>query len=262
MDDALYVADEGGFVPTAHTSGPWDPTAQHGGAPAALLGRAIERLPADATMQVTRLTMEVLRPVPLVPLRVDARIARPGRRVQLAVASLFAGDDEVCRASAWRMRVTELAFPIDHEPESADLPGPELGFPFQPESDLPALHRTGMELRFVRGRFEHRGDATAWFRLRLPVVLGETPSPLQRVLAAADFGNGISGRFDFGAALYINTDLTVYLHRQPAGEWICLDATTTVQRTGVGLAQSALSDQTGPIGRSLQSLLVDTRTPI
>jgi len=259
VEDALFVADGGVYVPSAHTRGPWDPRAQHGGAPAALVGRAIERLPADSPMQVARFTMDLLRPVPLVPLRVEGRIVRPGRRVQLAAASLFAGDDEVCRAGAWRMRVAELTLPI--EAALASVPGPEAGVTFQPEGDEPAFHRTGMEMRFVRGRFEDRGDATAWFRLRRPVVAGETPSPLQRVLAAADFGNGISSAFDFLTALFINTDLTVHLHRQPVGEWICLDANTVLQPTGVGLAQSALSDEIGPIGRSLQSLLVDERSP-
>ena len=261
VDDALFVEDGGRFVPTGHTRGPWDPRWQHGGAPAALLGRAIERLPAEAPMQVTRFTMELPRAVPLVPLRVDAQVERPGRRVQLARASLLAGDDEVCRASAWRMRIADLTLPAAAQPGGLQLPLPDSGIPFEPDGDEPALHRTGMEIRFVHGRFEEPGEAIAWFRLRHPVVAGESPSPLQRVLAAADFGNGISGLFDFLSFLYINTDLTVYLHREPAGEWICLDAATTVQHTGVGLAQSALFDEQGPIGRSLQSLLVDNRAP-
>lgn len=258
VEDALFVEDGGLFVPSAHTRGPWDPRAQHAGAPAALIGRAVERLPADAPMHVARVTVEVLRPVPIVPLRVSAQVVRPGRRVQLSSVSAFAGHEEVCRASAWRIRVADLRLPV--APVTAAAIGtPDSSLSFEPESDEPALHRTGMEIRFAAGRFEDAGPATAWFRLRYPVVAGEEPSPLQRVLAAADFGNGISAAFDWLSHLYINTDLTVHLHRYPRGEWVCLDASTAVEQSGIGLAQSALFDERGPLGRSLQSLLVDVR---
>lgn len=256
VEDALFVPDGESFVPTEHARGPWDPRSQHGGAPAALLGRAIEALPTETPMTVVRITVEILRPVPLTRLTPIARLERGGRRVQLATAVLRAGDDDVCRATAWRIRVTSLDLPPITAP--VPFPGPEDGSPFELESDEPALHRTGMELRFVRGSFWEMGPATAWLRLRHPVVAGETPSPLMRALAAADFGNGISRSVDFDH-LFINTDLTVYLHRLPAGEWVCLDATTTLQPAGVGLAESALYDERGPIGRSLQALLVDDR---
>lgn len=259
LDEALFVEDAGTFRPTAHTRGPWDPDAQHAGAPAALLGRAIERLPAETTMQVGRITIEVLHPVPLRPLRVEAAVVRAGRRVQLGAATLYAGDEEVCRASAWRIRVAHLALPVA-KVTAAAIGSPADATPSVPENDEPALHRTGMEIRFSRGGFERAGDATAWFRLRYPVVAGEEPSPLQRVLAAADFGNGISAPFDFLSYLYVNTELTVHLHRHPAGEWVCLDATTAAEPTGLGLAQSALYDERGALGRSLQTLLIDTRS--
>lgn len=257
-EGALFVEDDGVFVPSAHTRGPWDPLAQHAGAPAALIGRAVERLPAEAPMQVARVTVEVLRPIPIVPLRVTAQVLRPGRRVQLSSVSVVAGDDEVCRASAWRIRVADLKLPVA-QVSAAAIGTPQSSVAFQRESDEPALHRTGMEIRFARGRFEEPGASTAWFRLRYPVVAGEEPSPLQRVLAAADFGNGISAPFEFLSHLYINTDLTVHLHRYPVGEWVCLDASTAVETSGIGLAQSALYDERGPLGRSLQSLLVDVR---
>ena len=257
VDHALFVRDGDRFVPTLHTRGPWDDRYQHGGAPAALLGRAIEALPSDVPMVVVRVTVEILRAIPLVPLRVVAHIERNARRVQLGSASMHAGDDEVCRVSAWRMRVADL----DLEPrtDATPFPGPEQGEVFEPESEEPGMHRTAMELRFVRGLFWEPGPATAWLRLRVPVVDEETPSPLMRVLAAADFGNGISMAVGFDRYLFINTDLTVYLHRLPTGEWICLDTATTLQRNGTGVAESALYDVHGPIGRSMQALLVDER---
>ena len=96
-----------------------------------------------------------------------------------------------------------------------------------------------------------------WFRLRVPVVAGEEPTPLQRVAAAADFGNGVSAALERGRYLFINPDLTITLHRPPAGEWVGLDAVTHAEAHGVGLAESALYDEHGRIGRSVQTLLVD-----
>jgi hypothetical protein len=94
-------------------------------------------------------------------------------------------------------------------------------------------------------------------RLTVPVVAGQPTTPLQRAMAAADFGNGVASALPWGQYLFINTDLTVYLHRQPEGEWICLDATTDVDPRGVGVAYSRLYDEGGPIGHSLQGLFID-----
>ncbi|HEU4462214.1 MAG TPA: acyl-CoA thioesterase domain-containing protein, partial [Solirubrobacterales bacterium] len=86
MFDAFYERDGDLFRATELTRGPWDPGAQHAGPPSALLGFAIERLPDAAEFQVGRLTFEILRSVPIAPLRVEARVARPGRRVQMVEA--------------------------------------------------------------------------------------------------------------------------------------------------------------------------------
>ena len=257
MDEALFSRDGDVYVPGPHTRGPWDRTAQHAGAPAALLGRAVEQLAADVPMQVARFTLEVLRPIPLAPLQVAAQVVRPGRRVQLCSASAYAGGEEVCRASVWRIRVTDLLLPVA-QMTSAMIGTPDTAELFV-ENGEPTLHRTGMEIRFSRGGFETPGNATAWFRLRVPVLAGEEPSPLERVLAAADFGNGISAPLEYLSFLYINTELTVHLHRYPVGEWVCLDAHTTVQPTGVGLAESSLYDLRGPLGRGEQALIIERR---
>ena len=116
-----------------------------------------------------------------------------------------------------------------------------------------------MEYRFVSGRFLEPGPATVWMRMRHPLVAGEQPSPLQRVLIAADSGNGVSATLDWSRYLFINVDLSVHLHRLPAGEWVCLDAITIPEPTGIGLADTALYDERGPIGRALQTLLVRER---
>jgi hypothetical protein len=117
-----------------------------------------------------------------------------------------------------------------------------------------------MEIVTVAGAISRPGPATVWFRLRVPLIDGEEPSPLQRVAAAADFGNGVSSVVDWEAGwLFINPDLTVYLHRPPAGEWVCLQARTTVEAAGLGLAESTVFDRAGPVARGLQSLFIAPR---
>ena len=114
------------------------------------------------------------------------------------------------------------------------------------------------EIRFVSGSWG-RGPCTAWFRLIRPLVSGERPTPLQLLAAAGDFGNGISASLSWDEYLYINPDLTLYVEREPVGEWICLDSQTRVSVGGIGLAESVLYDQRGRVGRATQALLVAPR---
>jgi hypothetical protein len=256
MPEPLFTPNKRGYVPSDHARGPWDRSAMHGGPPAALMAAVMEALPTEAPMAVVRTTVEIFRPVPLRPIEVAARIEREGRRVQMLMATLTDGNTELCRATAWRMRIADLDLGEQPEPE-VPFARPDDSTLHVPESDDPAFHRTGMEMRYAHGSFEEQGPATVWMRLAVPVIAGQTPTPLQRVLAAADFGNGVSAALPWGQFLFINTDLTVYLHRQPEGEWICLDASTDVDAHGVGVAHSRLYDQRGAIGRSLQGLFID-----
>jgi len=258
--DAVFHVDGDLLVPTALARGPWSPDAQHGGGPAALLARAVELCDPGPASFVARITVELLRPVPLKPLTVTAQTTRPGKKVQLVAASMAADGVEVARAVALRIRVDALDLPT--VASNPTMGSPDDGDPFAIE--FPASRGTAdvgfwtaVELRYVRGDWAAPGPAAVWFRLRFPIVGGEEPSPLQRVAAAADFGNGISASLERGKYLFINPDLTVYLYRYPAGEWVGLDATTAVESVGVGLAASLLHDEHGVIGRSLQSLLVD-----
>lgn len=251
---------EGDVVhPTPLARGPWSPNAMHGGAPAALLARVVERHDPGPATFVARLTIDLLRPVPLAPLTVVARTSRPGRKVQWVEAALVADGVEVARASALRLRTAddlELPLPL---PPGPQLPSPSASAPF--EIQLASGARVGfwaaMDVRQAVGSWTEPGPGAVWFRLRVPVVAGETPSPLQRVAAAADFGNGVSAALARGVYRFINPDLSIHLHRYPAGEWVGLDATTAAEPVGVGLARSTLHDERGSIGVSLQSLLIE-----
>jgi hypothetical protein len=275
MDSAFYVSDRGQFVSSELTRGPWDPDSQHAGPPAALLARELERcpspLPAEGeppAWQFGRVSFEILRPIPIAPLTVSAEVVRPGRTVELLAGSLADERGELLRASAWRIATAAVSLPPGLASEEADAPvrgGRSVSSPAQAseEAFFATGHEVGyhsaMEYRFVSGRFLDPGPATVWMRMRHPLVAGEQPSPLQRVLIAADSGNGVSAALDWSRYLFINVDLSVHLHRLPESEWVCLDALTVPEPTGLGLADTALHDERGPIGRALQTLVVRER---
>lgn len=242
---------------TEHTAGPWDPDAQHGGPPSALLGRAVERCDPRDDVRVARVTVEILGAVPLGELELRARTVRPGRSVELVEAALAAGGRDVARAYAWRVKRTEGVHVDPRARTAPALPGEEATAELGAGWGGGYLH--AVEWRFVAGRFDVPGPATAWTRLRVPLVPDEEPSPLQRVLAVADSGNGISSELDLAQWFFINPELTVHTHRETVGEWVCLDATTTVSDGGSGLATSVLSDQDGPVAVGAQALLVARR---
>jgi Thioesterase-like superfamily len=257
-DSVFEPLGDGRYMPTVAALGPWSDQALHGGPPTMLMAREIERFPADQEMFVSRLTVELLRPVGREALAVTCRLIRPGRKVQLVESSLWRGEQEVARATALRMRLVEVEVPGSARP----LPRPE------PESLSlwsggwhrgPAYHVLAME---IRGPEPHEaGPGWAWFRLKLPLLPGEEPSGLMRVCAAADFPNGISYVVDPREMAFVNPDLTVSLHRLPVDEWVLVDARTWLAPHGVGFAEGALYDRRGRIGRSVQSLLVEKRNP-
>jgi hypothetical protein len=258
---AFYERDGELFRATELTRGPWDPGAQHAGPPAALLGYAIEQLPETADFQVGRVTFEILRSIPIASVRVEARVARPGRRVQMVEAELSDAAGEVLmRARAWCIRTAEIEIPPAAVVAGDPPPAPEEGRAanFFPTGQEHGYH-SAMEVRFVSGDFVEPGPAVVWLRMRQPLVAGEEPTPLQRTLVVADVGNGVSASLDFRRYLFINVDLTVQLERMPAGEWVCVDAVTLPQPSGIGTAESVLSDGRGRIGRGLQTLLISER---
>jgi hypothetical protein len=256
VTEPVFVRDGAAFVPTVHARGPWDAAALHGGAPAALLAEAVQ----DPGMIVTRMTFEILGPVPLVPLTVSAAVVKPGRRFQLVEAELAAAGRAVVRARAVRLRRGAVPLPATDAPAPPAPPPAEPAAPGQAAFGVvegEGFHLSAMDIRFVTGAFTEPGPAAAWFRLVRPLIDDDEPSPLARAVAAADFGNGIGSVLDWERYLFVNPDLTVHVHREPAGEWVLLDSRTAVEPEGVGIASSALHDERGPIGRAAQSLYVE-----
>jgi hypothetical protein len=259
---AYAEAEAGRYRASELTRGPWDPGHQHGGPPIALACRAIERAAlARGLTHLSRLTANLLRPVPIAELAVDVTADYAGRNAGHYSARLVAEGKEVARFTALVQRESAVALPdgLAGHP----LPSAPLGPDASPPATFPFAGRhVGygdlVETRLARGRF-FDGPCAVWFRLRHALLQGEVPSVYQRVAVAADSGNGISAVLDFAKYTFVNPDLTINLLRRPRGEWICLDARTHLGPDGCGLAESALFDTDGLIGRATQSLSVRPR---
>lgn len=249
--------DDRRFRSTEHTVGPWSAQMQHMGPPSALLTRQLERCAPRDDVALSRITVEVLGPVPPVDVEVSAEVVRPGRTIELLGAEMVAGGRPVARARGWRLAVADTA---DLAVGAGDpLPGPDQGSERDtPEGWVPG-YLDALEWRWLRGHLSEPGPGTAWARLRVEVVAGEDPSPLQRLMAAADSANGVAARLDAREWLFLNTDLTVHLHRAPRGEWTGLDAETVLGPAGAGVCSAVLHDETGPVGRCAQILTVRHR---
>jgi Thioesterase-like superfamily len=264
-DEAFYQPRGPGpegdrYLSTPLTAGPWDPDAQHAGPPIALVATAIERHHPREDARIVRVTADILGPVPVAPVTVTTTLARPGRGVELLTGSLSARGRQVLAVRAWRIRVLsddDPAPPLIHD--GPPQPGPDSGHPDPYLVRCRHGYLAAMEWRFLTGAFDQPGPATAWLRMRHPLIAGQDPTPLARVLTAADSGNGISSVLPFARWRFVNPDLTVYLHRMPVSEWICLDAATAVDPAGVGLATAIISDTDGVVGRGLQILHVGAR---
>jgi hypothetical protein len=257
----LFGRDGERFVPTALTRGPWSPDAMHGGAPSALIARLLARHDPGPAGFIARLTVELLRPVPLVPLQAIARTIRPGKNVQWLEGALLADGVEVVRATALRLRTQDV--------DVSDAVSPPVDAPAPPSTGKPPTFEfldrdevgywSANEIRLVAGAFGVAGPATAWLRLRCPVVDDEPISAFERVAAVADFGSGIGNPLTFVHASAINPEITIHVHRHPTGEWVCLESGAWAHKSGTGLADSRLHDEDGLLGRATQSLLI---TPI
>lgn len=259
MTEALFILDGDTFVPSEFTRGPWRPDAQHGGPPSALLGFLTEPH-VEADEFLTHIEVELVRPVPLSPLHVTVVRERASGRVYRIGAELHSRDLLVARSNALALRRSEIAEAgWQSEPIPASDPPSEhlvIDPPRWASGGLTAYHRNAVEHRITEGSFGDPGPAVDWIRLRMPVVADHEPTWLQRTLAAADFGSGISALYGPDSAFgLINANLTVSVHRAPEGEWISVDALTQTGAQGTGLCVSRLGDLDGPFGIATQSLL-------
>jgi Acyl-CoA thioesterase C-terminal domain/Acyl-CoA thioesterase N-terminal domain len=247
----------GSYRATEATAGPWSADAEHGGPPSALAARELERYEPDENTRLARVAVDILRPVPVGVLTARTRLLRPGKRVALLETVLAAGDQDVLVARGWRIATSESAPVVGTGDAVPEIPAEGLAPQF------PGGHRDGylseIDWRFVSGNFSQPGPCRVWARPRIPLLPGEELSPMCRTLLVADSGSGVSMAIDPMTYTFMNVDLTVILHRDPVGEFVLLDAATTMSGTGTGLAETRLWDSTGAVGTGLQTLLVAPR---
>jgi hypothetical protein len=256
--EAIYRVDGATIETSASAGGPWDPKLQHGAAPSSLICWAVERLPSPVPMRVARLTVDLIRPVPVAPLTIETEVLREGRKIQLVAARLLSDGKEVVRATALRIRREERALPSTAFCPPLDARSPELLPPSRVNMNrTPFL--TGISMRTARGSFGQPGPAAVWYRAERPIVAGAEISPLMRAAIAADFCNGTSSVLDWGQWTFINADLTLSLAREPVGDWILLDAETWAGPDSIGIAAARLGDRQGYFGRAVQSVLFERR---
>jgi hypothetical protein len=247
------TASGDGFEATPAASGPWHEDHSHGGAPAALLAAVIEAEPSAAPMDLARMTMDLLGPVPIgTPLRTTARVLRDGARTQLIEAALFAGERCLATASAVRVRSVGREAPL--EPVLAP-PDPARHRP------MPGGFAELFTIIPVRGAFNEPGPADGWFRCDAQLVEGIPSTGTQRAVAAADFGSGISHTVSFADWLFPTLDLTVAFARPPEGDWFLLQSSWIGEEAGRAICSTKLSDAHGMFGHALQAVLITPRRP-
>jgi hypothetical protein len=256
--DAIYRVDGDRVVTSPDAAGPWDPSMQHGSAPAALVVWAAEAVPTREPMQIARITIDLMRPVPVAPLMLQTEVLRQGRKIQLCAVRLLARDVVVVGATVLKIRTQGLTLPLEVADQPTELPGPDQISAQQPEfSSSPFV--TGISMRAARGQFGVPGPGAIWYRVDRPLVEGAPVSQAMRAVVAADFCNATAATLDFRKWTFINADLSVHFARQPVGAWILLDGESWIGPDGAGLAMARLADERGYFGRAVQSLVIEKR---
>jgi hypothetical protein len=256
--DPIYRVDGNRVVTSPDAAGPWDTGMQHGSAPAALVVWAAETMLTRVPMRIARVSVDLMRPVPVAPLTLQTEVLREGQKIQLCAVRLLADNVMVVAATVLKIRTQALTLPPDVTDQPVKLPGPDQAREEAPDFSGSAFV-TGVSMRAARGRFGVRGPGAIWYRVDRPLVEGFPVSQAMRAVVAADFCNGTSASLDFGKWTFINADLTVSFARQPVGTWILLDAESWIGPDGAGVASAGLADQRGYFGRVVQSLVIEKR---
>jgi hypothetical protein len=231
---------------------------QHGSAPASLVVWAAEAIPSPVPMRIARVTVDLMRPVPLAPLTLETEVLREGRKIQLCAVRLRAGSAVVVAATVLKVKAQAQTLPPEAADVAVTLPGP-----YQAPEEQPSFSSSpfvdGVSMRAALGRFGVPGPGAIWYRVDRPLVEGAAISQAMRAVVAADFCNGTSAVLDFQQWTFLNADLTVSFAREPVGDWILVDAESWIGPDGAGLAMARLADVSGYFGRAVQSLVIEKR---
>jgi hypothetical protein len=245
--DAFFRRDGDRFLPSDQARGPWNRETLHGRVVAGLLARTIEQNHHEQAFQFARLTVDLFRAPPFEPVEVATSIAREGNRIRVADGVMTSGGVEIARASAVMLRRAPQPSGEVWGPPPWDVPAPdEIA---SPATEAPPGGTPMWETRPIDGDFGSTEQKRAWLRETRSLVDGEAPSPFVRVALAADFTNPFANSGS-GGLNFVNADVTLYLHRLPVGEWLGFEVAGHHSADGIAVAECALYDTAGAIGRS------------
>nr|WP_055502565.1 acyl-CoA thioesterase domain-containing protein [Nonomuraea pusilla] len=239
MTPPFFTRKQDEFVPAPHARSPWSADMLHGRLLGGLAAQVLEERHGRPGLRFARLTVDLFRNSPLLPVTVETAVVRDGRRIRVADATLSTEQGVIGRASAVLLRTGDQpSGEHAHTPAWDERPpaGPPDRGEWQPPFDLWRLTEWGAPAR-------HR----AWTREAYPLVEDEPLTPFVRVALAGDFASPLSNMGSGGVA-FINADYTLTLARLPEGELIGVEATGHVSADGVAAGQCTLHDTAGPFG--------------
>lgn len=256
-NEPFFRRDGDRFVPQPICRGPWDPNSLHGRVVAGLLGGVIEQRFGGPGWQFTRLTTDLWRLPDFTPIEVRTELRREGGRIKVVDAEAFAGGNSIGRSTGVLLRRTGAPEGEVWSPPAWDFPHPDQ---LKPPAAPPAV-RDWEPMWDMRGEGNAFGPGTrkrAWLREIRPLWDEEEMTPFQRVALAADFTSPMANSGTHGLQ-YINTDITIYLHRDPVDEWVGFEVLAHHGAEGVGVGECMLYDTQGAIGRSITAALAQRR---
>ena len=255
---SLFVRDGQRFVPTEHSRGPWTPEHVHGGPVAALLAHQVEQLVADPEFQLVRLTVDLFRRVPVEALEISTAVARAGRRIQVVESTVAANGLLLGRSTSLLIRRTPTDSHVAYDAPNVLPPPPEAFAAEAPRAGQQGGYFPMVEFRFMTSRTASEPHM-AWTHIPLPLLPDVPLSAPVRAAGTADFANFLGNLAHDDGTAFINADITLHLHRDPVGEWICVAVASRRSVEGVAIVDAAFLDRTGPFGRSSVSSLANGR---
>ncbi len=251
----FHVDAEGRFAPTGISRGPWDPNTLHGRVVAGLLAHEIETRWGDPAFHPARLTVDLFRMPPFAPVEVSSHVARDGNRIRVVDAECSSAGVPLARASAVLLRRAGEPEGTVWSPPAWDVPSPD-ALPAPPSGGREPMWET----RTIGHGFGSTGQKRAWLRENRQLVDDVALTPLVRSAFASDFTNPFGNSGSAGLQ-FVNADITLYLHRLPAAEWLGFEVTAHHSHEGVAVAECAIYDEGGAVGRSIVCAVANRRAP-
>jgi acyl-CoA thioesterase len=246
------------YTATPHTRGPWSPDLMHAGPPTALLAHTAAAAVGHGGLRLARIAVDILAPVPVGPVEVQADVVRPGAQISLVEVALRAAGRTLMMARCWFVRrLTGIDLPATPITPAPPMSSTELAIP----DGWGRGYLDAVEWRWVSGSLQETGPASVWARPRVALIADRATTGAERLLIVSDSASGISAVANPRDLLFVNLDLCVHFRREPTAEWIWMTAETRLGGDGSGVAASVIGDREGDLARTEQVLFVQPHPP-